>query len=287
MNLVRESLLDTFKLPSPTLSYSSTRNYKRQEDYPVVDVIKTRRWSLNIDHNDSNYGKNNHHNSIEIEKRLYGNRYKNAYGVYLRLLQVLEKIKSETKDQVSEYVFDQIEQSFSRTASSTPPPPAATTTTLTTTTTTTTTVKLTNTQSSGTKLEPNPNIMMMMEDEQQKLPSNVMVQNSDIDKSIKMNKQNQERMKVIIALALFRRHDANQDAAGSLLTWSSSSSSSQQQVVMEFIDNKYDLKTITVQDLIYILRVRGNVKRRGPIPKSRKKVLEHLSISFSTDLFQP
>lgn len=234
-NISLDSLLDK-SIPSPTLSYSSTRNYKRQDDYPRENNKRK--------NNDDDDGDNDNEdaNIIEIEKRLYGNRFKNAFGVYLRLLQVLDEIKFETKDQASEYLLDQMEQSF----------------------------ELAQAHSSDN------------------IPSAVLsgaptMSYTKIQNTIEMKKQNQERMKVIIALSLFRRHEVN---TGLSSTIQMQNHQQQQQKVMKMIQEKYDLDEISIQDLVYILQIRGNVKRRGRIPRSRQKLIEQLTLSFWSDIFQ-
>ena len=49
------------------------------------------------------------------------------------------------------------------------------------------------------------------------------------------------------------------------------------------LDEKLD--AIETEDLVRILKIRGNVRRRGPIPKKRLKVLPLLYESFTNKLF--
>ena len=242
INISIDSFLDDKTIPSPTLSYSSTRNYKRQDDYPREKRKRKNNDDVDDDNDDANI--------IDIEKRLYGNRYKNAFGVYLRLLQVLDEIRVEAKHQASEYLLDQMEQSFE----------------------------------------------VSQAHNSDNFPSAVSSSNTmsytNIQNTIKMKKQNQERIKVIIALSLFRRHDDGYNNSVQHTNTASSSAllmqnqQQQQQKVMKLIQEKHDLENISIQDLIYILQIRGNVKRRGRIPRSRQKLVELLTLSFWSDIFK-
>eukprot|EP00979_Chaetoceros_neogracilis_P014023 scaffold4314_cov222-Chaetoceros_neogracile.AAC.2 len=50
-------------------------------------------------------------------------------------------------------------------------------------------------------------------------------------------------------------------------------------------DDELSLKDLNTEELRAILRIRGNARRRGRIPKTRSKVLEHLEESFALPLF--
>ena len=45
------------------------------------------------------------------------------------------------------------------------------------------------------------------------------------------------------------------------------------------------LDNVDTDDLLTILRIRGNVRRRGRTPKTRSKVLEYVEESFAQPLF--
>ena len=132
--------------PLPTLSFSATRNYKRREDYV-----------------------NDDHNLLEIEQKLYGQRFKKAYNVYYRLLQTLEEMRVESKQRAKDYLLDKVEQSVQVIATTT-----------------------TNTASAA-----------VMESTAKTLPSRELLE-KDIKESIEMNQRQQERMTVITTLSLYR-----------------------------------------------------------------------------------
>ena len=197
-------------IPLPTISISSTIQYKTKED-------------------------NVNHDIITIEKKLYGNRYKVTYNVYLRLLETLHQIKNESKIKAREYIVDGIE---------------------------------------GSILYDDDNVKNTMQE----------LNLDRIQQSIEMNSYQKERMKNIIQLSLFR---IKQQA------YNNSSSNNKQDkstLSKESIFNKvndiYDLDSMSLEDLSSILRIRGNVNRRGRLPKTRKKIMEQLALSFSTNLFQ-
>jgi hypothetical protein len=50
-------------------------------------------------------------------------------------------------------------------------------------------------------------------------------------------------------------------------------------------DDELSLNDLNTEELRAILRIRGNARRRGRIPKTRSKVLEHLEESFALPLF--
>jgi hypothetical protein len=202
----------------PTLSLSATRNYKRKEDIINNELI-------------------------EIEQRLYGHRFKKAYAVYVRLLETLNEMKNESKQRVTDYIFDKVEQSVQGQVGSEDQGRATAVVSTATTSTTATTMI-----------------------------------NSGIDESMYMNQHQQERMSIITTLSLYRKPVL--DSVASL-----PSSHTKEKILIE-IQKKYDFDSISIQDLSSILRIRGNAKRRGRIPKTRQKVIQLLADSFATDLFQ-
>ncbi len=187
-------------IPLPTLSFSSTRNYKCREDYVNEDIV-------------------------QIEKRLYGNRFKNAYNIYVRLLETLDEIKLDSKRKAQDYLLDKIERSVHSNDAMIP------------------------------------------------------VQ-SDVDRTMEINMRQKERMNIIISLSLYGIHQNNNHVHKR-----SNPKNSQEEKILKSINAQFNLDSIDIQDLESILRIRGNVKRRGRLPKSRDKIMEQLIVSFSNDLF--
>mmetsp|Transcript_25806 Transcript_25806/g.29960 ORF Transcript_25806/g.29960 Transcript_25806/m.29960 type:complete len:533 (+) Transcript_25806:165-1763(+) len=72
--------------PSPTLSLSSKRNYKRRDDF--VDNLE-----------------------LKLEQRLYGSRFKVAFNLYLRLLETIDEIQNEGKARATDYITDKVAMS--------------------------------------------------------------------------------------------------------------------------------------------------------------------------------
>ena len=66
--------------PAPSLSFSATRNYKRKEDTVISQA------------------------QLKLEQRLYGKRFKQAWKVYIRLLEALHDIRNHGKQQGAEIV---------------------------------------------------------------------------------------------------------------------------------------------------------------------------------------
>ncbi|GFH53918.1 predicted protein [Chaetoceros tenuissimus] len=89
-----------------------------------------------------------------------------------------------------------------------------------------------------------------------KSKSTVMSSKSFVEQVTKMNQFQKQRMKTVVQLSLNGIDDGNQDLA-----------------------------QVETEILLMILRVRGNVKKRGRYPKTRSKILEHLKESFFKPLF--
>lgn len=90
----------------------------------------------------------------------------------------------------------------------------------------------------------------------EKTKSTVMTSKSFVEQVTKMNQFQKQRMKTVVQLSLNGIDDGNQDLA-----------------------------QVETEILLMILRVRGNVKKRGRYPKTRSKILEHLKESFVKPLF--
>ena len=75
--------------PFPSLSQSSTRNYKRRGD----DI----------------YLQDNEH-QLKLEQKLYGKRFKVAQQLYIRLLTTLDEMRLEAKEMASDLIADFIEE---------------------------------------------------------------------------------------------------------------------------------------------------------------------------------
>ena len=90
----------------------------------------------------------------------------------------------------------------------------------------------------------------------EKSKSTVMSSKSFVEQVTKMNQFQKQRMKTVVQLSLNGIDDGNQDLA-----------------------------QVETEILLMILRVRGNVKKRGRYPKTRSKILEHLKESFVKPLF--
>jgi hypothetical protein len=88
MPLEESSPNKVFPSPIPTLSISSSRNYKRKED----EMDKR---------------------EVLLERKLYGKRFKDAKKVYIRLLEFVEEKRSESTAMASELIADRLEKEFS------------------------------------------------------------------------------------------------------------------------------------------------------------------------------
>ena len=198
----KNSILDEIKhneiLPQPTLSLSSKRKYWRQEDL-LQDP-----------------------ESIKLEQKLHGKRYKHAVGLYTRLLSALEEIQVQSREAAKDYISQQTEKDVEFLSS-----------------------------------------VKQVEDE-------VDVDNNKkekkIDDIVKNNQRQQCRMTAIMTLSLYME------------------SNNHSKLPLNFPLN-VELKFLSTDDLRTVLRIRGNLNRRGRLPKTRHNILSHLRESLLRPLF--
>ena len=195
------------EFPVPTLSISSSRNYKRRGE--MVDE-----------------------NEIKLEQKLYGKRFKTARDVYTRLLEVLEEMRLESMAIASEFIADCMEEEVS--------------------------VEVRVLAGAGGDNEIEADIIGTRCHKTKRM-----------DEVAKMNEIQQKRMKTVVHLSL----------NGPQVLKKNKENSSTSTI------NIVSLQDVDTVDLQSILRIRGNIKRRGRLPKTRTKVLEHLNDSFSQPLF--
>ena len=186
------------KQPVPSLSISSMRNYKRKGD----ELDKT---------------------EIKLEQKMYGKRFKNAQGVYIRLFEVLEDMRMESVKMASEMIADRLEEEVSVSVA----------------------VAVGGGSGGGS-------------DRYSSSSSSRRTSSRCVDDVTKMNEFRQSRMNTVVHLSLNGR---------------------KKDVELSILDN------VDTDDLLTILRIRGNVKRRGRTPKTRSKVLEYVEDSFTQPLF--
>lgn len=205
-------------LPQPTLSLSSARNYLRREDLLQDDE------------------------SLNLEQKLHGERYKNALGVYTRLLMALDEMQMQSqeaaKDLISEKVEREVESLFHN-------------------------EKRGGKETHGTST------------------SSTVGRDESLDEVMMYNRRHQARMTTIVHLSLHQEsnsiHQAHHDKEIKMPV------DVGMMKLCRF--NSDQLDSIPTHDLQTVLHIRGNMKRRGRLPKARLKIISQLQQSFLRPLF--
>jgi len=202
-------------LPQPTLSLSSTRNYLRREDL-LQDT-----------------------ESVNLEQKLHGERYKNALGVYTRLLTSLDQMQMQSQMAAKDYIYEQVEREV---------------------------------ESLFYKEE--------KKETEKHIASSMVGREESFDDLVKNNRRHQARMTTIISMSLHK--DSN---GMSKLHHNEEREMPMDHRMTKQLGFNAEFDSIPTHDLQTVLRIRGNIKRRGRLPKSRRKILSQLQQSFLTPLF--
>jgi len=161
--------------------------------------------------------------AIRLEQKLYGKRFKMAQEVFLRLLEVLDEMKRETKRVASEMITNRVEEELA---------------------------VISGRQSTSINFT-------QSDMEQRPVASNKGCnKNKHLEDIMTMNKNHHLRLRRVVQLSL-----------------------------NGYKENRIKLSEVETDDLRSILRIRGNLKRRGRMPMERNKVLKCLEESFSLPLF--
>ncbi len=209
--------------PIPTMSLSSSRNYKRKED------------------------EMDEHEML-LEQKLFGKRFKDAKKVYIRLLEFVEERRSESTSLASELIADRMEEECSL------------------------------------ALSISGNGKDMDEDDLRTDHMSVKkCRMKYIDKVTRMNDSHQSLMATLVRLSLNGKY-ALLDLLDDVDTDDDIDDDDKFEN-LSVVTLDLHLRGIDAEDLCNVLRIRGNVKRRGRLPKERMKVLECLKESFSKPLF--
>ena len=100
------------------------------------------------------------------------------------------------------------------------------------------------------------------------------------DDLVKNNRRHQARMTTIISMSLHK--DSN---GMSKLHHNEEREMPMDHRMTKQLGFNAEFDSIPTHDLQTVLRIRGNIKRRGRLPKSRRKILSQLQQSFLTPLF--
>ena len=210
--------------PTPTLSISSSWNYKRKGDA--------------IDENES-----------KLEQRLYGKRFKDAKKLYTRLLETVEEIRIESTAIASEMIEERLQKEIS--------------------TSTSTSTSLSMSGGRGTNDDTGTRGNMNRAPQQLFHAPRTDV----LDEVTLMNRIQQLRLNTLVHLSINGHSILNEN------------DKFQAETDAETDTATLELHDISLEDLNSILRIRGNIGRRGRLPKQRSKVLHLLMESFSQPLF--
>lgn len=181
--------------PIPTFSHSASINY-RKTDESDIDVL-------------------------DFEKKLFGQRFQNAYGVYFRLLKTLDEVKCEAKEDAKERIMEHVEKQASR-------------------------------HISDSSEDPD------LQD----------------DEATVHSIRSHLRLRSIVTLSL---HESKQFPSEEVQIYGFDEKTKSIQTLTSW-------KSLQTSDLVYILNIRGNMKR-GRSPTDRFKVIRKLEESLRLPLF--
>jgi len=239
--------------PFPSLSQSSTRNYKRRGD----DI----------------YLQDNEH-QLKLEQKLYGKRFKVAQQLYIRLLTTLDEMRLEAKEMASDLIADFIEEDVRLMIVKEVEEEQELAL-----------VGAGNGSGSGVKESVSySSRLSSTSTSTANFNSSSSFRSQRSEDALRLNQKQQVRMSDILILSLNGHHIFATD--------SDSDDSEENEDLSDAGDAggdtplpHVDLNKVETKDLVAALRVRGNVKRRGRLPKSRSKVLEQLRQSYAQPLF--
>jgi len=225
--------------------FFALRALKLQSMVADSSAYNSRRPVLTLSSVSSPLYKRRGEDMYDLERKLYGKRFKIAFKVYKRLLETLEEMKVNSRQGAIDFLN---ERAASKAAN----------------------------DSRLLSQQPVVGQDQSENDKSKKFTANpqTLVRDEYINKAIQTNKLQYTRLSNIVTLAI---HGEKLFGEVPKLNASGMAKSSSLKAIK--------LDDIDTADLVLILKIRGNVKQQGRLPKKRQKVLQLLSKSFSKELF--